>query len=528
MILEKAIFTALPNGLDQHKRLRLSVHVAPRLTTDDGDPSPRELKEYPTFEAWPERLAGYGWKVEFDNGATAAATPDEGCGPIWPRLFPAETFVRPHAYTDHAKKTFTASRSARCSSSSIDLRRPVRGRAGPALDRRPERADRGIRPAGWAHKRDHRLELVLGRGGPRRSAAPGQGAPDAHGRPRQRLRVIVGGERVVRGVPLLLPPGVAPPDFDQEFGSDYVEPKPSHPNSTSTSRRPGGGPSAAAADARPRRGPTLELDDPLGQLGAGGMVRVIPDGELPTDVTVPWTRFDLEDRWFGARPKDAFRMEHGLVRLTPEFWDLFQVDVDGAALQAVGMGDVLARLTDPDQRNHETPSKRAHQPCDPVWFSLARQRRADDLLEGLKDHRNLNDLVESSGNVIFDAEDLVRGYRFDVFDENGAAGKRWYPLHERVTTHTIGTYGARRGDARARPRRGVPQEHLRLKRARGPPGAERRPVPARDGRVVGRLVARRPAARQADRGAREGEDGGESPLSRHDPGEDSCGRSCRW
>ena len=107
MILEKAIFTALPNGLDQHKRLRLSVHVAPRLTTDDGDPSPRELKEYPTFEAWPERLAGYGWKVEFDNGATAAATPDEGLrADLWPRLFPAETFVRPHAYTDHAKKTF--------------------------------------------------------------------------------------------------------------------------------------------------------------------------------------------------------------------------------------------------------------------------------------------------------------------------------------------------------------------------------------------------------------------------------------
>ena len=37
MILEKAIWTALPNGLDDHKRLRLSVHVAPRLTTDDDD-----------------------------------------------------------------------------------------------------------------------------------------------------------------------------------------------------------------------------------------------------------------------------------------------------------------------------------------------------------------------------------------------------------------------------------------------------------------------------------------------------------
>ena len=72
MILEKAIFTALPNGLDQHKRLRLSVHVAPRLTTDDGDPSPRELKEYPV-----RSLAGAPCRVRLEGRVRQRR---DGCG----------------------------------------------------------------------------------------------------------------------------------------------------------------------------------------------------------------------------------------------------------------------------------------------------------------------------------------------------------------------------------------------------------------------------------------------------------------
>ena len=127
------------------------------------------------------------------------------------------------------------------------------------------------------------------------------------------------------------------------------------------------------------------------------MVRVIPDGDLPeSPPRTPWTAYDLEDRWFGARPNNTFLIEHGLLRLTREFWDLFQVDVDGAALQAVGMGDVLARLTDPEKRNHETPPETGAPALRSGGFSLARQQRAETLLERLKDHRDLNDDLEQN------------------------------------------------------------------------------------------------------------------------------------
>ena len=49
------------------------------------------------------------------------------------------------------------------------------------------------------------------------------------------------------------------------------------------------------------------------------------------------------DRWFGARPASEFRMTRGLLRLSPEVYDLFQVDVDGAALKAVDFGAALER-----------------------------------------------------------------------------------------------------------------------------------------------------------------------------------------
>ena len=522
MILEKVMLTALPDGFDKRKRLRLSVHVAPRLTTDDGDASPRELQEYPIFESWPDRLAGYSWKVEFDNGVTASAAPDAGLrAELWPRLFPPETYVRPHAYVDHAKKTLHSFpvREVLQFIESTYASLSAEGPSLPSIDG-PNALTAAFGPL-------EGLTNVVGDSSSFWNEVDRAGSklPDKE---RQDGTVVHPGlsgsssavNSLFEAYRFYYRPGSRRPDFDPDFGPDYEEPKPKPPEFDFHDLV------ALAAD-HPRLQRmlglvvdlTVELEDPLGQLGGAELVRVIPDGELPTDVTLPWTRFDLEDRWFGARPKHAFRMEHGLVRLTREFWDLFQVDVDGAALQAVGMGDVLARLTDPNQRNNETPSETGAPALRSGGFSLARQRRAEDLLDSLKDHRDLNDLVESGGNLVFDAEDLVRGYRFDVFDENGAAGKRWYPLHERVTTHTIGTFGSPNAETLDPIR-----DEGFLKSTSASSEREDHPAPSDDlylhETVVSwdgwSLAAPRPGKRIVEPG--EGENGGTSPLARHEPG----------
>ena len=263
----------------------------------------------------------------------------------------------------------------------------------------------------------------------------------------------------------------------------------------------------------------VELDDPHAQLGASGLVRVVPRGNLPEDPPrTPLTAFDLEDAWFGAQPSDPFLTEHGLVRLTPEFWDLFQVDVDGAALQSVSMGDVLSRLTDTEKRNPETPAETGAPALRSGGFSLARQHRADKLLDQLKDRRDLNDLLELNATVVLHAEELLRGYRFDVFDEKGAAGKRWYSLHDRITNHEIGQPGAQ-----AQRKLDPIRDEGYVKSTAASSERKDHPKPSDDlylhETVVSwdgwSLAAPRPGKRIVEPG--QGENGGKSPLARHDP-----------
>ena len=116
-----------------------------------------------------------------------------------------------------------------------------------------------------------------------------------------------------------------------------------------------------------------------------------------------------------------------------------------------------------------------------------------------------------------------------MFDENGAAGKRWYPLHERVTTHTIGTYGA----PDAETLEPVRDEGF-LKSTSASSEREDHPAPSDDlylhETVVSwdgwSLAAPRPGKRIVEPGK------GRTAAKARCPGmtqvRDSCGRSCRW
>ena len=90
MVLEKVLWTALPNHFDANGRLRISMYVAPRLVNHDGTPTQRKLEECPAFVDWPARLATVKFKVEFDNGVTAEGIAQgKTDGALWSRLFRA-------------------------------------------------------------------------------------------------------------------------------------------------------------------------------------------------------------------------------------------------------------------------------------------------------------------------------------------------------------------------------------------------------------------------------------------------------
>lgn len=109
MPLQSLIWTALPNGVTADgKSLRLSVLVSPRLEPDDA---PKTLSSFADFASWPSTVGGA--KIVVRIGAKSfvltAANIDRTIGApdtaTWEALFAKETFVRPFAMPDHSEDT---------------------------------------------------------------------------------------------------------------------------------------------------------------------------------------------------------------------------------------------------------------------------------------------------------------------------------------------------------------------------------------------------------------------------------------
>ena len=454
MIGEQVIWTALPKGFDSEGRLIVSVHVAPRLT-DDASSDPHKLGEFPSFVDWPARLSALEFDVDLD-GTTAHATPlEKADSDLWTHLFPDDTFVRPHQFTDHATRTFHvfpvrdvlqfveatygALAAAGPDLPSIDdpsgplaAFGPLEGIAGAVedsesyvdeLDRAITKAKAGGTPPGEPG----------GPGAPVGTVAPDDvAAPSLSGNQQNAQNALFQAYRFYhrpgsQRPPEYIEPPPAVPDFDFH---DVVSLLADHPVLL---RRLG-----LVIDL------VVEEPDPTGAFAGQGVVRVIPKGELPEDPPrCPGTRYELDHDWFGARPLHSHRMKRGLLNLTQEFWDLFQVDVDGAALQAVGFGGTLSALLDPELRNAATPGETGAPALRSGGLALARVHRGDTLLDDLVGRRDANSAIEngsplpSGAPVEFDAGDLVRGYRVDVWDQDATGGPRWRSLHERETRHDV-------------------------------------------------------------------------------------------
>ncbi len=92
------IFTALPNGRTDD-RLHLSVHVSPRLTTTGADGT---LADFPAFLAWPP--SDLSFQVEFTSPAATfrghvVSAPEVS---VWQKLFPSTSLVRSHEPVDRS------------------------------------------------------------------------------------------------------------------------------------------------------------------------------------------------------------------------------------------------------------------------------------------------------------------------------------------------------------------------------------------------------------------------------------------
>lgn len=439
MTIEKVIWTALPHGTDDQGRLRISVHVAPRLRNDDGSDTPRKLGEFAAFVNWPERVNTFKFSVEFLGGPSVKGLPEAPANPtLWKLLFPPGTRVGPHVFQDHAKRdlhvfpvrpvlqflkqTYGTAAASGTELPSIDD--PV-GPLAPFVPLRdiPVRiTDSQSFYGELARAREDKQTRLDGRVVVEPMADPSL-PPAAQGAQ----------ETFFQAYRFYTRPGSQRPDLPQ----DYVEPSPKphdfefHEMLSSLADHP--------ALLR-RLGLVIDLvvDVDPAAVPATGVVRVVPKGQVSgTPPVCPGTSYELDGRWFGARPANNFRMTRGILRLSPEVYDLFQVDVDGAAMQAVSFSTTLEAMKNPTRRSEASPDEASIPALRSAGLALARAQRGDLLLEDLKARRGKNDDLEKGKNVVFDAEDLVRGYRVDVFDDKAPGGPAWFSLHRRVSEHTF-------------------------------------------------------------------------------------------
>jgi hypothetical protein len=185
----------------------------------------------------------------------------------------------------------------------------------------------------------------------------------------------------------------------------------------------------------------------LGGLFSPSSVQVLPTWSPvlePTTNVAPFTACTRTPDRFSAtpRPKNA-EVGNGLLRLDDPAWAVLLYDVDGAAEKLSALANTLVNrpVTATTPPAEGLPALRSG------GISLVRDDRAAVLAIAIDRARQFNDelqAVEKSGvrtgpeapgaaGPQF-AEDLISGYRVDVFDE---VTERWHSLCRRRTTYTL-------------------------------------------------------------------------------------------
>ena len=196
----------------------------------------------------------------------------------------------------------------------------------------------------------------------------------------------------------------------------------------------------------------------FGQCGTLAVAETSVEWQVPTatpPLETAYVHTDLgEQRYFFAAPRlfcepgtTVPAPVLGLLALDPERFGLAQVDVDGGMHKAILLSETL---NDPDPDRNRVAGVQPEPAPHPEVFdpeatlpalrsggvSLFADRRGLHLLDEVQRSAAFNDAVargDAPGRLY--AEDLVRGYRLDVWD---ARTDRWHSLHRRSGTYRIG------------------------------------------------------------------------------------------
>jgi hypothetical protein len=471
---QNLLWIALPNGVRSdggEKFLRLSAFATPRLRSDEGE----TLSTFPDFLDWPELMLPEhsSFTVVVDDGTEVEAirVGDQPEANLWRALFTHEIPVRPFEFDDHSNRpivsfpALTVLKYVEKSYSTIASRAPLDL---PLVERHDQGDDGG---ASLDNVFRELVELRSGRldGNRERELSAALEAGLARAR-------AIANERRQAGTldgPLIEPPGIfaaggASDAFHRAMMFHY-RPREAVP-----------APMPNAENARAHFEAEVDFHQMLSALGDYPMLLrrlgLIIDLEIPFDA-IPLSSGPLPDRklrivptWSSAFPigapgqptpwtadyspwtaysrtapagLDLFEAMPRLGESSAGFWvpppdvDVTQLDVDGAALKVINMAGSIARSTVlGGPRALDAPDAAGIPTLRTGGVSLVRPKRAHKVNESFNRSKSINQMLSQNPPQLAElhAEDLIQGYRLDVFE--GRTGK-WSSLHGRIGTYNI-------------------------------------------------------------------------------------------
>jgi hypothetical protein len=464
------IWTALPNGYTADgTALRLSILLSPRLDPQDAMGNPQKLSTFfPDWQDWPKTLANARFDITYNgqtvkvfaNATTGANRVDNRLGlaesTVWKALFHGDLMVQGFAYKDHSNARVLSYDTRTMTGVVAQLYRNL---AKNATDRMPLVSE-VFATDGW--RGFVAAVEKLDRSGV--SSDTGLRDPrvqfDRLGRPFG--RAVDTTDLLERFQLFHTPP--ATPITRQETRKDdnridarWLEYKRSPlPKKEDIAKQLDFHQIVAAMGSYPTLLRKLGLVIDL-ILAPGGFtpapssdlsVKVVfPSGVLDIPRTAdagPGTRTRLSANRFEAisDPTAVFRVLDRLLDLGPTGFDLMQFDVDGAGLKVMNFARSLGRRfrgdahVDPVTRHEDemgAPALRTsglmlvqtgRGPALSTRFALNKGRNAN--IEG--------QFTGGANTVSLHAEDLVRGYRIDIWD---SATGEWHSLCRRTARYEL-------------------------------------------------------------------------------------------
>jgi len=460
---QTVLWTPLPNRYTADGgSLRLSLLASPRLVPDGA---PGTLDAFPDFLDWPASVSASTFTVTLGaSGVTlsgeeisgAVALPDSA---TWRALFPPATIVFPFAFRDLSSNAVVSYDAVAMD----DLARSLYGGLARSAEGRLPAVSELLDDLGWG-------ELVDAVAANDRSFAnhdtglrdPVRGFDLARQEQGMRGDVSAGlAVTLARFVTFHTPPSTprtverARTDDERITTRTLEYERTELPAATDFAERIDFHQIVSAANQYPtllrRLGLVVDfvLDPATFSPAADALLAVsvewpeIDGAVAPAPAASPQVRATLSASQFEALPRVApepgdFRASEGLLDLDPERFRLVQTDVDGAGLKLIGFARSLARARPPEQRVDPTTrfEREVGAPALRSAGLMLVHRRRGVMLEGtLERNRDRNAAIEAGTPLELAAEDVVRGYRIDVWDaETGL----WRSLCRRAAAYDLG------------------------------------------------------------------------------------------